>query len=88
MLACNKQHYLSSFYGLVPGGVTPEDNPLSYPVICLARAHQTPLVTCGSLTAYLVPLGKPFISILGGNTKDTKLFLSFLKVLVLCMYEG
>jgi hypothetical protein len=70
MLVCNKKHYLSSFYGLVPSGVTLEDNPL-LPVNCLARAHQTPLVTCGSRTAYLVPLGEPFISNLGRNTKDT-----------------
>jgi hypothetical protein len=70
MLACNKQYYLSSFYGLVPGGVTPEVNPLLQ-VKCLARAYRTPLVTCGSLTAYHVPLGEPFISNLGWNTKDT-----------------
>jgi hypothetical protein len=69
MLACNKQYYLSSFYGLVPGGVTPEVNPL-LPVECLARGHRTPLVTCGSLAAYPVPLGEPFISNLGRNTKE------------------
>jgi hypothetical protein len=70
MLAFNKQHYLRSLYGLVSGGVTPEVNPL-LPVVCLAREHRTPLVTCGSLRAYPVPLGEPFISNLGRNTKDT-----------------
>jgi hypothetical protein len=52
MLACNKQHYLNSFYGLVPSGVTPEANPL-LPVKCLARAHRTPLVNVR------VPYGLP-----------------------------
>jgi hypothetical protein len=61
---------MSSFYGLIPGGAIPKVNPLLL-VKCLAKAHRTPSVACGSLTAYPVPLGEPFVSILGRNTKET-----------------
>jgi hypothetical protein len=77
MLPFNKKTYLSSFYGLVPGGVTPEVNPL-IPVKIPAKAHRTPSVVCGSLTAYLVPLGEPLVSNLVWNTKDMTPTLAYL----------
>jgi hypothetical protein len=71
------KHYLSLFYGLVPGGVTPEVNPL-LPVKSLAKAHPTTSVACGSLTASPVPLREPLVSNLGRNTKDTTPTLAYL----------
>jgi hypothetical protein len=67
---------MSSFYGLVSGGVTPEVNPL-LPVKNLAKAHRTPSLVYGSLTAYLVPLGEPLVSNLGRNKKETTPTLAY-----------
>ena len=63
MLALNKQYYLSWFYGINPGGVTPKFIPL-WPVLISNwrepnwRGYRTPLIVMGSsLRIVPVPTG-------------------------------